>query len=545
MRTLPQASGPLRARAIAGSRTVLFGFDLTARTPDFLGFALHRNDIGYLPNFLRFAANDRPDGPAGTDANPLQAFQWGDYTVEPGTAYTYTVTAVYEGLRQGDSVVLEVRTEDADDGHHAIYFNRGVAGSQAYARRFNNVSPLENPEAATWMSRGLEEALIAFIAQADGPQWALHGALYEFIHAPVLDALHKAARAGADVKLSVACPSVANWPDYPAWHNIEAIRAFRGSTKAPKYAPLSKAVKPRRNARDIPHNKFLVLLRDGAPVAVWTGSTNITAGALWGHSNVGHAVTEAAIAQRFHDYWQVLFDDEAHAEVVAFNEAATPLDGPVVFSPRANLGALDFYRDLIAGARQSVFITAAFGLPDVLLDQLGQPSDLARYVLLESRDKGIMDVLKVDSDNRVAAGAYLGAKGGWHQFLTEQLTGLNEHVRYVHTKYLLIDPLTDSPTVVTGSANWSANSTTENDENMLVIRGDTRVADIYLGEFMRLFTHMRFRGSIRPGNTRDRAPDPHDPDVRSPKHLSEDGTWAERFFVPDSPASRERVLFSG
>jgi hypothetical protein len=35
----------------------------------------------------------------------------------------------------------------------------------------------------------------------------------------------------------------------------------------------------------------------------------------------------------------------------------------------------------------------------------------------------------------------------------------------------------------------SASSLTGNDENMLLIRGDTRVADIYLTEFDRLFRH--------------------------------------------------------
>jgi len=32
-------------------------------------------------------------------------------------------------------------------------------------------------------------------------------------------------------------------------------------------------------------------------------------------------------------------------------------------------------------------------------------------------------------------------------------------------------------------------SVTDNDENMLLIRGDTRVADIFFGEFMRVFAH--------------------------------------------------------
>ena len=47
--------------------------------------------------------------------------------------------------------------------------------------------------------------------------------------------------------------------------------------------------------------------------------------------------------------------------------------------------------------------------------------------------------------------------------------------------------------VVTGSANFSEASTQENDENMLVIRGDPRVADIYFTEFNRLFNHYYFR----------------------------------------------------
>ena len=40
-------------------------------------------------------------------------------------------------------------------------------------------------------------------------------------------------------------------------------------------------------------------------------------------------------------------------------------------------------------------------------------------------------------------------------------------------------------------------SVTDNDENVLVIRGDKRVADIYFGEFMRLFAHHRFRESVK------------------------------------------------
>jgi phosphatidylserine/phosphatidylglycerophosphate/cardiolipin synthase-like enzyme len=71
--------------------------------------------------------------------------------------------------------------------------------------------------------------------------------------------------------------------------------------------------------------------------------------------------------------------------------------------------------------------------------------------------------------------------------------GLGQHVSYIHSKFLLRDPLGDDPIVVTGSANFSESSVQDNDENMLLIRGNARVADIYFTEFNRLFNHYYFR----------------------------------------------------
>jgi hypothetical protein len=75
----------------------------------------------------------------------------------------------------------------------------------------------------------------------------------------------------------------------------------------------------------------------------------------------------------------------------------------------------------------------------------------------------------------------------------------------------------------------------------MVIRGDTRVADIYLTEFMRLFTHFRFRGKVQE----------HDETVHKsaqplPKklYLRDSDRWARRFYVKDSPREKERLFFS-
>jgi phosphatidylserine/phosphatidylglycerophosphate/cardiolipin synthase-like enzyme len=96
---------------------------------------------------------------------------------------------------------------------------------------------------------------------------------------------------------------------------------------------------------------------------------------------------------------------------------------------------------------------------------------------------------------------------------------------------MLIDPLSDSPIVVAGSANFSEASTIKNDENMVVVKGNTRVADMYLGEFMRLHTHHAFRESLAWRK-------PNDP----PRPLST-GNWWQDYFG-ETPRSIRRRFFA-
>lgn len=79
----------------------------------------------------------------------------------------------------------------------------------------------------------------------------------------------------------------------------------------------------------------------------------------------------------------------------------------------------------------------------------------------------------------------------------------------------------------------------QNDENMLVIRGDTRVADIYLTEFMRIFSHHRFRESlaIRVANTGSAA-------GWSPHDLDESDAWVAKHYDPNQERFFRRNYFS-
>jgi phosphatidylserine/phosphatidylglycerophosphate/cardiolipin synthase-like enzyme len=546
--------------AVSGTHAVLLGFDVAGRRRrGLLGFAVERT-LGrrteWLPNFLRFARNDRPDGPVASNDNPLQSFQWGDYDVEPGQRLRYRAYAVHGRpgrLRLSDDPAeIQIQTEPADDGRNGVYFNRGIAGSQAYARKFGRGSPLGVPDARRWLSRGLEEGLLAFVERAQGPGWALRGAFYEFYEPDVLGALKAAKVRGVDVRLIVSSPvDSSHWPEFPAAENADALR-LQGSWE--KRKPFIRLARARTASAGIAHNKFLVLLEHGTPRAVWTGSTNVSPGALYGHSNLGHLSGDAGVAQAFLDYWEQLDTDpgtpalrqwvDAHSPPpdVAHAAPLVPHGVSAVFSPHSDVTALERYVQLMARADQAIFFTAPFGVTARFEAELRTRRDIPRYLLLDKRTND-MELARADPNNSIAVGAYLGQPGGYRQFMQEYLTGLNSHVKFIHTKYLLVDPLSANPVVVTGSANFSDASTTDNDENMLVISGDTRVADIYLTEFMRLFTHLRFRGRVQVPRDQ-RAPDPREPEVKSRRHLHETDKWAKEYFEAGTPKARERLLFS-
>ncbi len=61
-------------------------------------------------------------------------------------------------------------------GEHAVYFNRGTAGSQTYASLFSNRAPaaVVDNQAFVWLSRGLEEALMDFVNLATDSTFALY-----------------------------------------------------------------------------------------------------------------------------------------------------------------------------------------------------------------------------------------------------------------------------------------------------------------------------------------------------------------------------------
>ncbi len=623
----------------------------------FVGFAIDRRDLSSgKSTSLNF------------DGKPIQKFHFGDYTVRPGHQYEYSVRRMIKApsrssysffsrpkyVKVGSPLVVTVTTEDPSTGKHGVYFNRGVAGSQAYAEKFgefrkwhkvnkygtphwtSTINPLSIPdpakkkEACAWLSRGLEEALLEFISQAGDEKMQIRGTAYEFTHKEVVHAFAAAVERGVDVKIIRHVKGsyrpktryndvvkdeegkvVKEWVpdkttddtqraiDAVGFHSLDHARIWHDDTFI------------ERHTSSIMHNKFIILLRNCKPVEVWTGSTNFTESAFYGQSNVGHIVRDEDVAKQYLAYWNELAKDppgrsKRHSRESrggkSHDEDEVPMDEineqlqpdpagaqphgitTVLFSPRKTSDLLDWYADRMGDAAASVHHTAAFGVSQTfahVLNRDGKSSceggvrrspriakrietddKLLRYILLDSqpsersseksresaKKKGrgdeycdYFDFKKVQC-NRIAYGAVLSERredvydGTSSSEHSEALTGLGTFVDFVHTKTLLIDALTGNPTIITGSANFSVASIEQNDENMLVIQGDTGVADVYFTEFMRLFDHFY---------ARDKHNESSDKGSKSPRawcDVVEDDSWLKPFFDPSNQLFRERVL---
>jgi phosphatidylserine/phosphatidylglycerophosphate/cardiolipin synthase-like enzyme len=576
MRTQAQSSnGAFRVRIISGTRTVLMALDCDpSRCTGFRGFAFNRKAEGYaegkwlrslkvfksvIPDPLDFLAHREVR--ITTLEHPIQSFLWSDYTAEPGRQYVFRIVPMYGNpgaLKHDDEDAIEVvvRTEPENDPNgHSIWFNRGAIAGQHFAREFGDIRPsaqqledLTQP-VTQWLSRGLVEACLAFVNDVPAGQ-AIRGCVYEFTYKPILNALKAAVERGVDIQLS--------------YHKTKPNDQAINDAELPRSKGKRRILLP-RTVPEIPHNKFLLRLQDGKAISVWTGSTNLTPSGFLGQSNVGHQINDPVLAESYLRYYEGICGDPDRGEARELSEAVSPnppeAPEPATttpfFSPRSRSLMMQWYANRIEDATQSVMFTAAFGVNEKLAAPLAADKDFLRYVMMEKRPKKEMEAsLRADRDLVIAYGSVLGQyaymdKDGKRKtiqikefgldkwFLKEELYRRSGNIFFIHTKFLLIDPLSDDPLVCTGSANFSDNSLLQNDENMLLIRGNTRVADIYVTEFDRLFRHFYFRNvaneiESRGGDAEGAFLDETD---SGPKH------WTASYFRAGAFKTRRRELF--
>ncbi len=541
MRFKSPSSSSFQVFAVSGVNTISFGIYASEDAKSgLLGFGVERvdpakNERYTMPGFKVFKSvvpQPTADTQVSTMDHPVQSFVWDDFTAKANHEYEYVfhpIRGTPKNLdRSAKPISIKVRTEPLfSKTKHDIFFNRGVASSQAYTRRFGKLTPKElgeekGKEAIDWLTRDLDEAILKFIKNAKKGD-ALHGCFYEFRYEPVAKALKEAIDRKVDVRLIIdgkvneSTDKKGKFTEsFPREENLRMLK----EVGIPDDNVTLRQAKP----NNIQHNKFMVLLRGGKPKEVWTGSTNLSLGGFSGQTNVGHWVRDSAVAEQFEAYWKLLQTDPGavaglelaeakkankalHEAVGALHDVPTSLDEiqpgtSTIFSPRAGANVLNMYMRLVDSAKACSCITLAFGINEGFKNELLDNTSLNPivFMLLEKRDKENPRAKKpfvpltVKNNVYQAWGAFIrDPVYQWARETNAMLLKVNKHVVYVHSKFLLMDPLGEDPIVVTGSANFSKASTNDNDENMLIIRGEPRVADIYFTEFNRLFNHYYFR----------------------------------------------------
>lgn len=311
------------------------------------------------------------------------------------------------------------------------------------------------------------------------------------------------------------------------------------------------------NNGHIGHNKFGVYVdQHGQPQAVLSGSTNWTQNGLCAQSNNGYVAVHPELASQFLQYWNELRDDTGHFEQPDPTSAPTHnVQGAEMRSTNAQAlpaltldkGALRLWRSpntrqankpssnpalppdlnevygLIRSARQAiffaVFLPSLKGATSVVQEAIdmgrkdtnllvygaiSSPMAMPNYISAQDRANGGEDdgsdtqdahyqpSLFEESGVHIVRANALNAGDIVGNFERELLSAGNA---IIHDKILVIDPLSEEGcVVVTGSHNLGYKASYANDDNLVIVRRNTALAQAYMVHVLDLYEHYRFRG---------------------------------------------------
>jgi phosphatidylserine/phosphatidylglycerophosphate/cardiolipin synthase-like enzyme len=555
-------SGPYRGAALVGTHSAVIGwtFDDRDLRNGLLGFAIRRTDmdpetdevlrLDWLGGYKRFKETD--DGRVGDVRSlqaPFQRFRWNDYTLKPTRSYLYEVFPMRgtpEALtRDEPPLEFKIHPSQEDPGDLGVFVNRGVTAAMAYLARFKNQHPSEvGPAAYQWLSRGLKESLLGFVAAAN-PGDSLHVAIYEFFDHEVAQALKDA----LDRQVNIHIVHDAKPGKRSTAENEEVIHHFG-----------LEDFRTKRTTVNISHNKIVIHLVNGIPRAVWTGSANFSENAFNFQTNTALIVRDADTVSFFEDYFQALIANRPKADSKIANRAimdrANTLEDrfaeKMFFSPIRKKEILETSVELIRSARSIILVSAPFGVDKTMIEALHANSEaIIEYGLVNAAAKKKIEQLQHKNTrffppNRLRT--HLGKAWDAKAFGAHK----------IHAKTLVVDPWSDNPKVLIGSANFSKPSCSDNDENAMLITGDQRLSAIIATEFMRMYDHYKSRFYIDCFNNENEETEKKNiqrieqglaplPLKTMDVYLKSDESWSRTAFDPDSPSHKfqDRIVFSG
>ena len=265
-----------------------------------LGFAIHQIDASgkdtVLPALARFATQDK-NAKLTTEQAPVQKFWWKDLFAKRGETYKYRIVPMggtpggtltplsgVEPLVSNEITLTEKRPP------FSAYFNRGIVATQALSHALNDKPSIAaltphildpaDPIRIRLMGQ-LSEGVTSLLDRADKDGGVINAALYELNDPKGLEVRLQAADHGNPKSRNVILGNEQS-VDRETKEAIEdADSENRDALKKAGVTVIDRIL----GKGSIPHNKFMVLSQNGAPVAVLSGSTNWTSTGLCTQTN--------------------------------------------------------------------------------------------------------------------------------------------------------------------------------------------------------------------------------------------------------------------
>ena len=539
------------AIAFANNDVITVAWSFGQKLEGCMGFAVYRIDangketalpaVAVFPGFKR-AATDT------CEKFPIQKFYWKDvyarlvaektgerayrYKIVPLTGEPGSLAPMH--IPQVISNEVEISARISDTMH--AYFNRGLISTQRISRALQGnpskkglLAHIENPTDTlrASLSGDMVEALTDFVARAKSGG-KLYAALYELHDQELVPLLEK-----AGTKLSIVLSNAMQQEVRPV--GAPKVEVDGNQDARDRLTKTASAMFNRLLPNNqIGHNKFVVYVdKTGHPRAVLFGSTNWTPTGLCAQTNNSVVLDNAKVAQRYLDYWKQLKADTQQAKTDPKALQGATLRGWDGGSKDISLGAdgklrswfspntpklrssstknekrppdmADVVKAIEEAKRAVLFLLFYPGSPNVAqwaADAQRANKDLfvRGCVTNPSASESFYYELhgmtppkggKGKQDSRVIAADALDEKSapaGW----TKEI--LNAGFAIIHDKVVVIDPFSDDCVVITGSHNLGHKASFNNDENLVIIRGNRKLAAAYASHVLDVYDHFAWR----------------------------------------------------
>jgi phosphatidylserine/phosphatidylglycerophosphate/cardiolipin synthase-like enzyme len=485
-----------------------------------------------LVNRVGFA-DDASAGPGQHQPSsvwPFQRYSLTDHDLTFGDIARYRVVPMLgrRGALTKDiadaSIWVEVSASQPDHGRSNCFFNRPMAASQWMARKaaelklktssdlVKAISKVDSNELRDFCGGSVIFALRNIFDHADAtPSINLRAALFELKDQEIISRFCSlGARAHVVLGNGSAKPGLSDV-------NVAAREALKKAGCQVFDRLTSKA----GDVGNLSHDKFIVIEDGGVPAWVWTGSTNLTPTGLFTQVNNAILINSSDLAQQYKDQWQRMADagsDAPSTLKIVNHSPGTSITDPTPatpwFTPTVKQADLAELRKLIDAAKDGVlFLSFMPGDSGPILNVL-EARTAGKYVrgVVNQFVGGATGKMKVELTGGRPSDPWLldvfnpdGIKEQF-AFWAQSFKRGGQIAVLIHSKVLCIDPLGDHPVVVTGSHNFSTLASESNDENFLVIEGDTEVARAYAAHVISVYQHYRWPEYVKDAEAKGEKP---------------------------------------